>query len=104
LARRAGLHGGASGSRPGLDECRAASIEALNEKEQGNCPAQKLCKRFRREIIVVFEASAAPLALAILPRLGPVGQRLPNAKAISYSIFLSHGKSLLSPIVDLPKL
>jgi hypothetical protein len=47
----------------------------------------------------VFEASAAPLALAILPRLGPVGQRLPNAKAKSYSIFLSHSKGLLSPIV-----
>ena len=50
----------------------------------------------------IFEAVAAPLALAILPRLGPVGQRLPNAKAISYSIFLSHGKSLLSPIASLP--
>jgi hypothetical protein len=33
------------------------------------------------------EASAARLALAILPRLGPVGQRLPNAKVDSYIIF-----------------
>jgi hypothetical protein len=42
-----------------------------------------------------YEASAAPLALAILPRLGPVGQPLPNAKAISYSIFVTHGKTFV---------
>ena len=52
----------------------------------------------------VSSETAAALRRLVLPRLGPVGQRLPNAKAISYSIFLSHGKSLLSPIVDLPKL
>jgi prolyl-tRNA synthetase len=44
----------------------------------------------------ICEASAAPLALAILPRLGPVGQRLPNAKAISYSIFVTLGKTFVA--------
>jgi hypothetical protein len=47
-------------------------------------------------LFACFEASAAPLALAILPRLGPVGQPMPNAKAISYSIFVTLGKTFVS--------
>jgi hypothetical protein len=49
-------------------------------------------------LFACFEASAAPLALAILPRLGPVGQPLPNAKAISYSIFVTSGKTFVEDL------
>jgi hypothetical protein len=53
---------------------------------------------------LLFEASAAHFALAILPRPGPVGQRLPNTKADSYITFPSHGKGSELPIGRLPTL